>query len=293
MSTPTTPRRLSLWGGGPWQDPTRVAEAREVAAEVEELGFARLWFSGGFAPGILPAFGELLSATTSLGVASGIVSIWTATPAQSAAAFADLERDHPGRFLLGLGNSHAPAVEGQGRAYEKPFTRTAEYLDQLDALSPSVPADRRVLAALGPKMLDLARTRTAGAHPYFTTVEHTVSAREALGPEPLLAPEVAVVLETDPSRARAIAREYAAMYLALPNYTNNLRRFGWGDADLLDGGSDRAIDALIPWGTVGQVAARLEEQFAAGADEVPVQVLGGGGDFPREQFRLLAEAFAG
>jgi probable F420-dependent oxidoreductase len=292
MSHSTTDRRLSLWGGGPWQDPARVAEARDVAAEVEELGYARLWFSGGSEPGILPAFGELLSATGTLGLASGIVSIWTATPEQSAEAFARLEDAHPGRFLLGLGNSHAPAVEGKGQAYEKPFTRTVEYLDALDAQESSVPAGRRVLAALGPKMLELARTRTAGAHPYFTTVEHTVSAREALGPEPLLAPEVAVVLENDPATARAIARDYAAMYLSLPNYTNNLRRFGWGDEDLIGGGSDSLIDALIPWGPVEQVVARLQEHFAAGADEVPVQVLGGGGDFPREQFRRLAAAFA-
>lgn len=290
MSASTNDRRLSLWGGGPWQDPARVAEAREVAAEVEELGFSRLWFSGGFEDGVLPAFGELLSATTTLGIASGIVSIWTATPEQSGEAFARFEREHPGRFLLGLGNSHAPAVEGQGQAYEKPFTRTVEYLDALDAQGATVPPARRVLAALGPKMLELARTRTAGAHPYFTTAEHTASAREALGPGPLLATEVAVVLEEDPQRARAVARDYAAMYLALPNYTNNLRRFGWGDEDLLGGGSDRLIDALIPWGSVEAVSAGIEQHFAAGADEVPVQVLGGGGDFPREGFRRLAEA---
>ena len=217
MSAPTTDRRLSLWGGGPWQDPTRLAEAREGAAEVEELGYSRLWFSGGFEPGILPAFGELLSATTTLGIASGIVSIWTATPEQSAAAFAAFEDAYPGRFLLGLGNSHAPAVEGQGQAYERPFTRTAQYLDALDAQEPAVPPARRVLAALGPKMLELARARTAGAHPYFATVEHTAAAREALGPGPLLAPEVAVVLETDAARARSTARDYAAVYLALPN----------------------------------------------------------------------------
>lgn len=293
MTGTSTGRRLSLWGGGPWQDPQRVGEAREAAAEVEELGYARLWFSGGFEPGILPAFGELLAATTTLGVASGIVSIWTATPEQSAGAFARLEREHPGRFLLGLGNSHAPAVEGQGQAYEKPYTRTVEYLDALDAHEPTVPPSRRVLAALGPRMLELARERTAGAHPYFVTVEHTASARAALGPDPLLAPEVAVVLEPDPERARAVAREYAAMYLALPNYTNDLRRHGWGDDDLTGGGSDRLIDALIPWGSVERVAARIGEHFAAGADEVPVQVLGGGGEFPRAGFRALAEAFAG
>ncbi|WP_432563775.1 LLM class F420-dependent oxidoreductase [Kineococcus sp. SYSU DK003] len=281
---------ISLWGGAPWQDPARVSEAREVAAEVEELGYHRLWFSGGFGDGVLPAFGELLAGTRTLGVASGIVSIWTATPEQSATAFEELEAAHPGRFVLGLGNSHAPAVEGQGARYEKPFTRTVEYLDALAAQPRAVPADRLVLAALGPRMLELARERTAGAHPYFVTVEHTAFAREALGSGPLLAPEVGVVLETDPDQARATARDHMEMYLQLPNYTNNLRRFGWGDDDLLGGGSDRLVDALIPWGSVEDVAAGVQRHVDAGADEVAVQVLGGGGDFPRQDFRTLAAA---
>lgn len=276
-----------MWGGGPWQDPARVAEAGEVAAEVEELGFHRIWFSGGFGDGILPAFGDLLAATRTIGVASGIVSIWTATPDQSAAAFADLEAKHPGRFLLGLGNSHAPAVEGQGGRYEKPFSRTVEYLD---ALGDRVPRERLVLAALGPKMLDLARERTTGAHPYFVTVEHTVAAREALGTGSWLAPEVAVVLDADPDSARATAREHLATYLALPNYTNNLRRFGWGDEDLLGGGSDRLVDALVAWGPVERVAAGVQRHVDAGADEVALQLLGGRGEFPREGFRELAAA---
>jgi probable F420-dependent oxidoreductase len=284
MSTP----RISLWGGAPWQDPAHLSQAREVAAEVEELGYHRLWFSGGFGDGILPAFAELLDATTTLGVASGIVSIWTATPAQSAQTFARLEADHPGRFLLGLGNSHAAMVEGDGGRYEKPFTRTVEYLDELSLQEPAVPADRLALAALGPRMLELARDRTAGAHPYFTTVEHTAAAREVLGEKALLAPEVAVVLETDAETARAVAREYTTGYLSLPNYTNNLRRFGWGDDDLAGGGSDRLVDALIPWGSVEQVAAGVLRHADAGADEVAVQVLGGGGQFPRAAFRELA-----
>jgi len=284
MSTP----RISLWGGAPWQDPSRVSEAREAAAEVEELGFHRLWFSGGFDPGVLPAFGELLDATSTLRVASGIISIWTSTPEQSAQAFAQYEREHPGRFLLGLGNSHAAMVEGEGKRYEKPFTRTVEYLDELSLQSPTIPVDRMALAALGPKMLELARDRTAGAHPYFTTVEHTASARDVLGADALLAPEVAVVLEADASVARSVAREYTAGYLSLPNYTNNLRRFGWSEDDLAGGGSDRLVDALIPWGTVEQVAAGVLRHAEAGADEVAIQVLGGGGQFPRQAFRDLA-----
>ncbi|MEW9265097.1 LLM class F420-dependent oxidoreductase [Kineococcus endophyticus] len=278
---------ISLWGGGPWQDPSKLAEAREVAAEVEELGYHRLWFSGGFDPGILPAFGELLGATRTLGVASGIVSIWTATPDDSAEAFARFEAEHPGRFLLGLGNSHAPAVEGGGQRYDKPYTRTVEYLD---ALGDRVPEDRLVLAALGPKMLELARDRTAGAHPYFVTVEHTVAAREALGAGSWLAPEAAVVLDEDPVTARATAREHLAVYLALPNYTNNLRRYGWGDDDLLHGGSDRLVDELVAWGSLDDVVAGVRRHVDAGADEVALQVLGGDGEFPRRQFRELAGA---
>ncbi|NYD22984.1 TIGR03620 family F420-dependent LLM class oxidoreductase [Kineococcus aurantiacus] len=278
---------ISLWGGGPWQDPARAAEAREVAAELEELGFHRLWFSGGFGDGVLPAFGELLAATRTLGVASGIVSIWTATPEQSARAFAELEAAHPGRFLLGLGNSHAPAVEGRGGRYDKPYSRTVDYLD---ALGGRVPRERLVLAALGPRMLELARERTLGAHPYFVTPEHTALAREALGEGSWLAPEVAVVLDADAAGARATAREHLATYLQLPNYTNNLRRLGWGDDDLLHGGSDRLVDALVPWGPQERVAAGVRRHVEAGADEVAVQVLGGRGDFPRAAFRELAAA---
>ena len=282
LSSALTPvNRVAL----PFQ--SRLAEAKEVAAEVEELGYHRLWFSGGFDDGILPAFGELLGATRTLGVASGIVSIWAATPGQSAEAFARFEAEHPGRFLLGLGNSHAPAVEGQGQRYEKPYTRTVEYLD---ALGDRVPADRLVLAALGPRMLDLARDRTAGAHPYFVTVEHTVAARAALGTGSWLAPEAAVVLDEDPVTARATAREHLAVYLALPNYTNNLRRFGWGDEDLLHGGSDRLVDALVAWGSLDDVVAGVRRHVDAGADEVALQVLGGRGGFPRREFRELAGA---
>lgn len=287
-SAPTTPV-TSLWGGGPWQDPARRAEALEVAAEVEELGFGRLWLSGGFGDGIDPVFGDLLRATSTLGIASGIVTIWTSSPEQSAAATAEFAAAHPGRFLLGLGNSHAPLVEGAGQDYSKPYSRTVEYVDALDALGD--PAQGRVLAALGPKMLELARDRARGAHPYFTTPEHTAFAREVLGSGPLLAPEVAVVLEADAEVARGIARGYMDMYLQLPNYTNNLRRFGWEDDDLLHGGSDRLVDTLIPWGSLEQVVSGLGEHAAAGADEIAVQVLtGDGATFPRRQFRELAAA---
>ncbi|MBL7253256.1 LLM class F420-dependent oxidoreductase [Paractinoplanes lichenicola] len=262
--------------------------AREAAIELEELGYSRIWFSAGFDEQIPTRFRELLDGTRSIGVATGIASIWHTTPAEVAALTEDAEKAHPGRFLLGLGTSHAVLVDGDGARYRKPYSKMVEYLDALDeaGLAP----ERRVLAALGPKMLELSRDRSAGAHPYFTTPEHTAEARATLGPDRLLAPEVAVVVEPDPDRARAIARQYTAGYLTLPNYTNNLRRLGWTDADLADAGSDRLIDAVIPWGTAEQVAAGLEKHYQAGADEVAIQVLNGGDNtaFPADAFRALA-----
>ncbi|WP_444950555.1 TIGR03620 family F420-dependent LLM class oxidoreductase [Micromonospora ureilytica] len=264
--------------------------AIDAASELEELGYSRIWFSGGFGENVAPRFREILDGTTDIGVASGIVSIWHSSPAEAAAFVQDAERAHPGRFLLGLGASHAVLVEGSGTDYRKPYSRMVDYLDGLDAagLSP----ERRILAALGPRMLELSRDRSAGAHPYFVPAEHTAEARAAIGPDRLLAPEVAVVLDADATTARATARQYASGYLALPNYTNNLRRFGWTDEDLTAGGSDRLIDALIPWGSVEQVAAGLEQHYQAGADEVAIQVLNGGDatTFPADAFRALAAA---
>jgi probable F420-dependent oxidoreductase len=279
-------RLVSVWqpfflgGGG--------QEAVDAATELEELGYSRLWFSGGFGENVAPRFREILDGTRRIGVASGIVSIWHSSPPAVAAFARDAERDHPGRFLLGLGASHAVVVEGGGTAYRKPYSKMVEYLDGLDAAG--LPAERRVLAALGPRMLELSRDRSTGAHPYFVPAEHTAEARAALGPDRLLAPEVAVVLDTDATTARATARQYTSGYLALPNYTNNLRRFGYTDDDFAAGGSDRLVDALVPWGTAEDVAAGLEKHYRAGADEVAVQVLNGGDatTFPSDAFRALA-----
>ena len=262
--------------------------ALAAAAELEELGYSRLWFSAGFGEHVPARFRELLDGTGRLGIATGIVSIWPTSPADVAAFTESAEQAHPGRFLLGLGASHAVLVDGTGEKYRKPYSKMVEYLDALDAAG--LAPERRVLAALGPRMLELSGDRAAGAHPYFTTAEHTAEARTVLGPGRLLAPEVAVVLEADAGPARATARQYTAGYLALPNYTNNLRRFGWTEEDLAGGGSDRLVDALIPWGTPEQVAAGLEQHYRAGADEVAIQVLNGGdGDaFPADAFRALA-----
>jgi probable F420-dependent oxidoreductase len=280
-------RLVSVWQPFfPGSESTQAAI--DAATELEELGYSRIWFSAGFGEHLPARFRELLDGTRRIGVASGIATIWHTSPAETAAFTEEAERDHPGRFLLGLGTSHAVLVEGDGTDYRKPYSKMVEYLDALDAAG--LAPERRILAALGPRMLELSRDRSAGAHPYFTTAEHTAEARATIGPDRLLAPEVAVVLEADAEAARATARQYTAGYLTLPNYTNNLRRFGWTDDDFADGGSDRLVDAVIPWGTAEQVAAGLEKHYRAGADEVAIQVLNGGdaSSFPAEAFRALA-----
>src|SRR5574340_830267 len=287
-----TQRRVSVWGGRFWLDETRRAEMLDAARELDELGYARLWTTAGFRPGVPSLYGELLAATGRLGVASGILSIWHADPAATAAVVAGFEREYPGRYLLGLGASHASIVEARGATrYTRPYSHMVRYLDALDAAETPVAPQRRALAALGPRMLELAGARSAGAHPYFVPVEHTAYAREILGPRPLLAPEVAVVLESDPGRARAIAREHMKVYLALPNYTNNLLRLGYAEDDVANGGSDRLVDALIPWGDLGRIVDGITRHYAAGADEVAIQVLTAEPDrLPSAEFRALADA---
>ena len=249
---------------------------RDAARELESLGYTTLWSSGGYDPGLSSRFGKLLDATERAHVASGVVSVWHAAPGDVGAAVADLEARHPGRFMLGIGASHAVITPD----YARPYSKVVAYLDALDALEVPVPPERRMLAALGPRMLELAAARSAGAHPYFVPVEHTGRARQRLGTGPTLAPEVAVVLDTDPAAARALARSYAAIYLPLPNYANNLRTLGYGDHDIDAGGSDRLIDAVIPWGDAGAVAARIRQHLEAGADHVCVQVVADYGAFP-------------
>jgi probable F420-dependent oxidoreductase len=274
--------RIGVWWSGTWRDPDHPEI--DVAAELESLGYGALWSSGRFDAGLAPHFEKLLAATEHVSVASGIVSIWTGAPGDVGPAVAALEERFPGRFLLGIGTSHSVVVAD----YSRPYSKTVAYLDALDALATPVPPERRILAALGPRMLELAAARSAGAHPYFVPVEHTARARAILGPGPLLAPEVAVVLETDPARARELARGYAATYLQLPNYTENLRALGFGDDDLDPPGSDRLIDAVIPWGDVPSIAAAVAAHRDAGADHVCVQVVADRGAFPLDGYRRLA-----
>jgi probable F420-dependent oxidoreductase len=278
--------RIGVWWSGPWR--LAAEPTVDVAAELESLGYGALWSSGGFDPGLSPTFGKLLAATARIAVPSGIVSMWTGAPSDVGPAVANLEARFPGRFLLGIGASHAPLVSD----YARPYSHMVAYLDALDALETPVPTERRVLAALGHRMLELAAQRAAGAHPYFVPVEHTAHARSVLGPAPLLAPEVAVVLETDPVAARALARGYASLYLELPNYTQNLRTFGFGDEDIGGGGSDRLIDAVIPWGDAATIADRVREHRDAGADHVCLQVISAAGrdSFPLVEYTELARA---
>ncbi|MDG5804279.1 LLM class F420-dependent oxidoreductase [Streptomyces ossamyceticus] len=274
--------RHGIWSRGlRAEDPARHGELTEAASELEELGFGAVWLGGSSA--VRHAV-PLIEATTRLTVATGIQSIWQYGPADTAAEYAALEAAHPGRFLLGLGVSHAKLAD----RYRRPYSAMVTYLDALDAAG--VPAERRVLAALGPKMLRLSRDRAAGSHPYLVTPEHTAAARETLGAGPLLAPELKVILETDPTRARALARAHLSFYLDLPNYTNTFLRLGFTEPDLAAAGSDRLIDAVYAWGDENRIRARVDEFHAAGADHVALQLIDGGtGDtLPREGWRRLA-----
>jgi probable F420-dependent oxidoreductase len=280
--------RLGVWWSGSWR---RDDRGGDVAAELESLGYGALWSSGRFEPGIARHFERLISGTTHLVVASGIISIWVNDPGELSAEFDELDRLHPGRFLLGLGVSHDPLVDD----YTRPFSRMVDFLDAL-----AVVPERRVLAALGPRMLELAAERSLGAHPYFVPPEHTARAREILGPDALLAPEVTVVLEPDPHAARELARSFTTGYLALPNYAGNLRSIGFSDEDLAGGGSDRLVDAVVCWGDAETVASKVGRHYEAGADHVCIQVLAevsgeglAGGGFPIDGYRELAPAILG
>ncbi|MDG4663993.1 LLM class F420-dependent oxidoreductase [Mycobacterium sp. 236(2023)] len=240
----------------------------QQAKDIEALGYGAVWV-GGSPPAELDWVEPLLDATTTLKVATGIVNVWTAAAGPVAESFHRIETAHPGRFLLGIGVGHPEAHQ----EYRKPVDALIEYLDKLDEYG--VPRGRRVVAALGPRVLKLSADRSAGAHPYLTTPEHTAMARELIGPEAFLAPEHKVILTTDPDRARETGRKALDVYLNLANYLNSWKRLGFSDQDLAKPGSDRLVDAVVAYGTVDAIAARLREHLDAGADHVPVQVLTG------------------
>jgi probable F420-dependent oxidoreductase len=258
-----------------------IERAGEAAKLVEQLGYGAFWLGGS------PHLREvrpILEATSALVAATGILNVWSSDPAETAAADAELRQEFPGRLLLGIGIGHPEATSD----YRRPLSTMRAFLDALDASPTPPPVEERCLAALGPKMLDLAAERTAGTHPYFVSVEHTRFARERLGPDKLVAPEVACVVDSDPARARAVARKYAQLYLGLRNYTQNLLNFGFTERDIADGGSDRLIDAVIPQGTPEQIAEVIQAHFEAGADHVCVQPLGEEG-VPRAAWTALAK----
>lgn len=256
----------------------------EMVAEMERLGYGAVW-AGGSPPADLEIIENLIAGTENITVATGIVNIFSAPADEIARSYHRIESRHPGRFVLGIGVGH-PEVPGMGA--EKPYDALVRYLDVLD--DAGVPKQRRVLAALGPKVLKLAAERSAGAHPYLTPPEHTRQAREVVGPDTLLAPEQKVVLSTDADAARSIGREAVENpYLHLRNYRRNLERLGFPTAELDNGGSDRVIDALVAHGDAATVATRLTAHLDAGADHVAVQVLPMAGD-PMPALRALAAA---
>jgi probable F420-dependent oxidoreductase len=282
-------------GTGIWSGVLRSGEPQETAAaaaELESLGYSALWIPdiGG---DVFGAVDHLLAATSTSTIATGILNLWMHTAEETAAQHARLTAQYGPRFFVGIGVSHAPLIDNKLDAgtYRKPMAQTSAYLDALDAAEVPLAKEDRALAALGPKMLELAATRTAGVHPYLVTPEHTRIARDAVGPDALVATEQGVVLESDPDRARAIARANVAPYFGLPNYTNNWRRLGFSEEEIAGGGSDRLIDALVAWGDEQAIATRVQAHRDAGASHVCIQVLTDSPKaLPLEQWRALAPA---
>src|SRR3954464_5043937 len=281
-----------LGGTGIWSAQLRYGDAGEAAAvagELEGLGYVALWIPdvGG---DLFTPLGNLLGATTTATIATGILNIWMHTPQETADGHARLVGEYGPRFLCGIGISHQPFIDQvkEPGTYTNAIQTVSRYLDGLDAAPTPLAAEDRVIAALGPKMLELARSRTAGTHPYLVTPELTRSARAGVGTDGLVASEQAVVLETDATKARDIARIHLRTYLGLPNYVNNWKRQGFTEDDVADGGSDRLVDALVVWGDVDAIARRVADHHAAGAAHVCVQVLADGS--PVETWRELAPA---
>jgi probable F420-dependent oxidoreductase len=287
--------RVGIWTGQLDFSPADVV--RDAAGEVEQLGYRALWTGEAVGREMFSAAQLLLAATDSLVVATGIANIWARDAQATAAAQLALAEAYPDRFILGIGASHKLLMNVRGGEYQKPLSHMRSYLEAMDngydvyrAVKPaSWPP--RLLAALGPKMLELARDQADGAHTYFVPPEHTARGREILGADRLLVPEQVCVLATDPSVAREIARRHTASYLRLPNYTANLERFGFTAEDFADGGNDRLVDTICAWGDVDQVVARVRAHLDAGADHVAVQVLiDDRTGLPRKEWAELAPA---
>ena len=284
---------MELSGVGVWSMPLRYGDAGEIAeaaAELEELGYTALWIPDVGGP-VFEATGRLLAATSKVTIATGILNLWMHTPAEAAEGYASLSAAYGGRFLMGIGVSHAMLIDaGQPGRYQRPLAATRAFLDGLDSAAPPVPASGRVLAALGPKMLALAGERARGVHPYLVTPDHTRQAREALGEDSLVLPEQTVILTADRDQARAIGADWLRGYLSLPNYANSVQRLGFSPEDMAQV-SDRLFDALIAWGDEDAIKRRVAEHRAAGANHVCLQVLTADNRaLPRAEWRRLAAA---
>ncbi len=282
---------MNLGRVGIWSIDLRGPDGPALGAELEGLGYEALWVSGGLGEDVFNPVRSLLEATERVPVVIAVLPIYFHDPVAVSKAAMALLADHPDRLLLGLGVSHAPFVEASGeRRWERPLGTMVDFLDALDAAGGPA-REHLVIGALGPRMLRLAAERTSGAHPYLVTPDHTRRARELMGPDALLAPEQKVILETDPVVARARGRAALAGYLAIPNYSKNLHDLGFDEADFDDGGSDRLVDAIFPWGDEARIAQVIEAHVAAGADHVSLQVIPSQtGHPPVEEWRRLAGA---
>jgi probable F420-dependent oxidoreductase len=269
-----TPGRLGIFAGSLSGQPATVQ--REVAVEIERLGFGTLWYGESVGREAFVQAAIYLSATSSLVVASGIANIWARDPMAMAAGGRAISEAWPNRFILGIGVSHAPSVALRGHDYARPFSAMRDYLDRIGQApwrGPQAPLPPIVLAALGPRMVGLAAERTAGAYPYFTTAEHIRQVRELLGPEPFLVSDLPVVLAAGREEARALGDAHTGRYLRLDNYRNNLLRVGWTPDQLEPPGSDALFDAVVAWGDVAAIRERVNGLFSAGADQVALNLV--------------------
>jgi probable F420-dependent oxidoreductase len=266
----------------------RREEVREAVAELDALGIGTLWIPGLDGKGAFDDVDALLAATPRAVVALGVLAVWGQHPVDVGRAVAELDAAHGPRTLLGLGVSSPESAAAVGQAWGHPLDTMSDYLDELAATEHPVARDRLMLGALGPRMARLAATRTAGLHPFLVPAEYAEVQRAQLGAEALVAPHLAVVLDTDPARARDIARAGIGFFFGLPAYRANLARFGFADDDVVDGGSDRLIDAVVAHGDLSAVARRVRQHLEAGADHIALHVLTGDNDLPRAQWRELA-----
>jgi probable F420-dependent oxidoreductase len=291
MKPRVTLGKFGIWYGG--IDALSSAESQRAAQVVEKLGFGALWIAEAVGRDPFVSSAMLLNATSTLKLATGIANVYARDAMTMVAGQKTLAEAFPDRFLLGMGVSHGHLVAGIRKIdWSKPYSYMSDYLDKMDKslfMARSAEHDPgRVLAALGPKMLQLSAEKANGSHPYFTTPEHTAEARRVMGADALLAPEQMVVLNTDPTAARVTARKGMKIYLGLPNYANNLKRFGFEDGDFADGGSDRLVDAITAWGTPAQIAVRVQQHIDAGADHVCIQVLRDDSAMPETEWAQLA-----